>query len=434
MVESDDLERAVAVLSDPAVAEWAKGLLGSKDVCGERGAGPSDGGAPCSVTPETTERLTRTLMYINSQPTVFKGEGAAGSSMPAWTFITHEAHEAIRRIESKSCLLSANYTNLEKHFRAGIPLPPLMEDITIALRRDGYFATYEDVRCGIEGYSEASAAEILAKEVYDAAVEAFFGCEESLKDPASLYGRLMEHAESPNAPVSQRASAYLPEHAMRQAMFEPSALPAYFDCELSKAEKAHLPAVIKVIGLCDELLEYRTFGQVSALMEIVIRSALFRRIGMPSLIGVPLSKLSLDWEERCVPQRLLIAPLGSCTRVGSFGADATLFFRQKIKFCETGLDGLGQIMAKASRESEETARVVENDRRLNLRQQKAVISLLRNRRATYDSIAYQETFDVTAPTARRDLNKLTHLGFLSRKIVGQKLVYSLRPDFRDAFM
>ena len=166
----------------------------------------------------------------------------------------------------------------------------------------------------------------------------------------------------------------------------------------------------------------------------MIRSALFYKVGLPGLIGVPLSTYALQWEQMVLPPGLLVAPLGTCTKKSDLGFDVTLFFEQRMRFCQNGLADLERLLRDVFGERDQVVATVRNDGRLNYRQQQAIIEAIGNRLLWYDAALYQRQFGVTAPTARSDLGGLCSFGFFNWKMVKNRRVYTLRPDFKDALV
>jgi hypothetical protein len=353
---------------------------------------------------------------------------------PTWIYATTEVQHLINEIVFEASSNKPHTERVRKFLGSGAPLQTLIADISCAAERDGILLDYEAVRMlALNQITPHSPETKVVSNTYRLALDAFFGVLKDTDDYSKMYQELTSGILRCDLNPPKRITGY-PEYlqAIRAPLLHPTRLATTVEKELAVARDEHLPPLIKVILICDEIIEFRSFGDFSALMEIIVRTILLSRIGLPGLFGIPLSKMSYDWERGILRKDQSVAVMGSAHEYSEHGYDATPFFHQKLRFCEIGLNIVDEIITRNNADNDRLVAMIHQDYRLNHRQQQALQLFVCNHSKELDSSCYQKEHDITQVTARSDLNKLVELGFLYSIYAGKKVVYRLRPDFSKA--
>lgn len=182
--------------------------------------------------------------------------------------------------------------------------------------------------------------------------------------------------------------------------------------------------LMDLLFVSDIMLDDGPFERFNGVMEVVLRHAFVRRLGMPVLAFVPYSAIRLDWEMGINPQ-LYSRPYGKAFEVGPYGNDSTLCLRESIAFLKRGLERLERVVSDVHAADEESCARINADWRLNERQKAALCSLARAPHSLLDAAEYAARFDVVSSTAHADLAALARLGLVRVQEDGRRKIYGL---------
>ncbi|WP_080800678.1 hypothetical protein [Arabiibacter massiliensis] len=195
------------------------------------------------------------------------------------------------------------------------------------------------------------------------------------------------------------------------------------------------PSPILAIVLASDLIcEKRPFPRWNAFMEIALRRLSFMRIGLDPLASVPFSRALLDWELGVPPANELPFAFGSAILHSRYGNNITPYIMQLLRFLDRGLDEIEREADALVARLEACRAAVENDCRLNHRQQRLLVRLVMKPTESIDSATYERENGVTLVTARADLKKLAQMGYLYLSECGKKQVFSPVPHLEKALL
>lgn len=397
-----------------------------------------------SLTPDDTaeakrfDDLVTLIRFINSKAVLYSPITAIPREHEPWVFVSYELNAMVERLTERTSAHSSNYERLERFLQSGQPFSPFIEDIAYAAQRDGFLASYDDVKEWI-GSDSVSPWDPKLKSalrfVYFSIVQAQSGAVEILSTIEKIFKTLASFEAEHDGKCFQRDSEYYPGQRGPVAdILQDSSVGNIFRQELKAAKANGLPSILEVVAICDWILQFRPFGNFSSLMELIIRAALLRQIDQPVLSGVPFLKLMDGWSRGLIPHVPGDALPQNATKTTPYGIDTTAFYHQAVVILTRGLSDLERTLDKLEERQTKLHELVATDPRLTLRQQKALCMFLDDRRLVCDSSYYCAQLDTTAVTARSDLNKLSKMGFLYTKTEGRKLSYRLSPQFESAFL
>ena len=193
---------------------------------------------------------------------------------------------------------------------------------------------------------------------------------------------------------------------------------------MERAGHCEVHPLMDLFFVSDIMFDDGPFERFNGMMEVVLRHAFVRRLGMPVLGHVPYSAIRLDWEMGVNPQ-LYNRPYGKAFEVGPYGNDSTLCLRESIAFMKRGLERLERAVADVRASDEQACARIIDDWRLNERQKAALCSLVNNPRESLDAAGYAACFDVVSSTAHADLAALARLGLVRVQEEGRRRVYRL---------
>lgn len=180
---------------------------------------------------------------------------------------------------------------------------------------------------------------------------------------------------------------------------------------ITRAGHREIHPLMDLVFVSDIMLDDGPFERFNGVMEVVLRHAFVRRLGMPVLAFVPYSAIRLDWEMGVNPQ-LYSRPYGKAFELGPYGNDSTLCLRESIGFIKRGLERLERVVSGVRASDEQMCARINADWRLNERQKAALCSLVRDPHGFLDAAEYATRFDVVSSTAHADLAALARLGLV----------------------
>ncbi len=195
---------------------------------------------------------------------------------------------------------------------------------------------------------------------------------------------------------------------------------------MERAGHCETHPLMDLIFVCDIMFDDGPFERFNAMMEVVLRHAFLRRLGMPVLAYAPYSAIRLDWEMGVSPQ-LYGRPYGKAFELGPYGTDSTLCLRESIAFMRRGLEQVKQVVAEMRSSDERLCAQIEADWRLNDRQKSALCELVNDPRHALDAAGYSARFGVVSSTAHADLAALVRLGLVRIELEGRRRVYRPAP-------
>ncbi len=308
-------------------------------------------------------------------------------------------------------------------------------DVDAALKRDGVEVGFDALRALVAGSREpqgpcerlvANALAMMADEdvVPHPAPPQPAGEVGTPVEPswlAGLYSRLVEGAAGLTDHPRRRIPAFeiigVPESG-------PQTLEGLWT-RIERAGRFEVHPLMDVVFVSDIMFDNGPFERFNGLMELVLRHALTRGIGLPALRFVPYSALRLDWETGVGPQDHAV-PYGQAAIVESYGVDSTLSLRESIGCLERGLRDLERVVRGIEERDAAQIAAIEKDWRLNPRQRDLLRGMVANPGQVIDALGYERTFGIAQSTAHTDLGALVRMGLLVVETEGKKRVYHLR--------
>jgi Fic family protein len=95
---------------------------------------------------------------------------------------------------------------------------------------------------------------------------------------------------------------------------------------------------------------------------------------------------------------------------------------------EVALNNTRQYLLKKQQEQQEAMKLFENHKELNFRQAELLKDMIKHKGDLVSIREVMSKFNVVNQTARTDLLFLTELGFLEKKMIGNKMFFTYRGE------
>lgn len=310
----------------------------------------------------------------------------------------------------------------------GLYTKPFCDEISSALKRDGFALDADTLSSLLRGYEtpvdEIEKVVVRARDIIlDRETIAAGGLD------LSVFSRIRDRLIDDAANIPDNPAPRLTMPNYRSDMTNDEVLEAAY--ETWDSSHAGLGNPISVmISNADVIWQYRPFGVLSALTELVFRSVYAVWARVPGLAFCPFGYWCLKWENDELPKTEAIYQMNEQGFLSSFGRDVTPYFAQTIRLVEKSVDQMRQLAEVLQARSEHLHRLVDKDWRLNHRQVAALREALDVPESVFTVREYGEEHGVSVVTARTDLQKLVDFDYLFRREEEGKTLFLACPDIR----
>ena len=389
---------------------------------------------PAGLSPELMADLVRFARRMRGTPIVLEDSGAhdAGHELlsdmlsdedgAAFWVISPAMYRDLFDLVTRTSASSLLWEQVHR-FESRDELRLLIaDDLGAAVRRDGLPVGDAELRELVLGARRAAGPEELlvanALDILGDGTVLADACDEAAL--FEVWGRLVQGCDG----LADHPRTRLTVDEMLPSPRKYSSTVGAVSKRMTHAGHREVHPLMDLLFVSDIMLDDGPFERFNGVMEVVLRHAFVRRLGMPVLAFVPYSAIRLDWEMGVNPQ-LYSRPYGKAFEFGPYGNDSTLCLRESIAFMKRGLERLERVVAGVQAADEESCARINADWRLNERQKAALCSLARAPHSLLDAAEYATRFDVVSSTAHADLAALARLGLVRVQEDGRRKVYEL---------
>jgi Fic family protein len=190
-------------------------------------------------------------------------------------------------------------------------------------------------------------------------------------------------------------------------------------------------AIVRALIVREAIRGYRVLPVASGAVSRLAFALCALKSGFPVLAVLPISQVSLEWEEgrRTVPSFNESVTFYTVARYKEY--DLTPFVTIATQLTLQALQELGGYIERSTQRDEEIRAALQEDALLNHRQRSILGRALRNPQAEFRIRYHKTKHNIAYATARADLMKLAEMGYLVQEQRGKAFVFVAHPDLKS---
>lgn len=369
---------------------------------------------PAGMSPRDAYALVSALQHRAGTILPFGNYMPAVSGADNWFYETVEMHRLVRGIVSEVSA-GSKLDRAISALSARTRLALRASDFAAACERDGFAIAVDEVRAVWSGARVAtSPVELLAYNFAHAhdRVASLDGRRVSVGVLVMLWEALTEGLKMPEGTsrsymVAEKKSS--PLSSSDGALLAVSSL-------MDSGPQIEINAVVRSFLSGGIFWDFNPFPWANSITELLARSLIAHREGLPVLAYLPLSDAFLRWEQGRDAERG--AFLEASPDIGE-GYNSTTHFTRKLQITVDELRLLKERVSRIEFSEEAWRAALKADGRFNARQRDVLLSALHNPGARFFVADHERIHGVSHGTAYNDLVNLESLGLLKRQKTGR---------------
>ncbi|MGV8082268.1 MAG: hypothetical protein AB2L09_01345 [Coriobacteriia bacterium] len=348
----------------------------------------------------------------------------------AWYTLTQTMATQLRELEARGRVGSSLDKAISERASHQFLIQPLVEETIAAAKRDGLDVSYEDVR------------EVLRRErrPQNAGEQVMLNCHELLFEMGryskrkitrglieELYERVLEGAETLEPVYRPR-----PIEIVDCSYSEPDVALGLI-CSMADGDVVDpfMHPVITSIGMGCMFWDFHPLPRWNAIVELLLRRIYFVRAGLPVFRYLPISKVSLAWEEGVIRPPEVLCTFAQANPECGEGKDWTYHFSVNLQLMLSALDVLERSVSVVRAREEHLLELLGHDSSINHRQRAILEQALRMPEAEHRIESHRRFCKIAYATARKDFLGLVDLGFMRMEKRDKAFVFKAHPDLKS---